>query len=77
MNQFEVKETRIEFLINNSRVQSNNSKINIKLKVEVADMIFCQTNDIASSFSLVLSEANLEPSLTSKMERFVTIVNYC
>ena len=34
MNQFGVKETRIEFLINNFIAQSNNFKINIKLKVE-------------------------------------------
>ena len=34
MNQMEIKETRIEFLINNSRVQSNNFKMNIKLNVE-------------------------------------------
>ena len=34
MNQLEIKETRIEFLINNSRVQSNNFKMNIKLNVE-------------------------------------------
>ena len=59
VNQFEVKETRIEFVINNYLAQSNNFKIqHITLKVEktaeIADFIYCENNGIVPSFYLVL-----------------------
>ena len=62
MNQFEVKEKRIEFVINNSLAQSNNFKIqHITLKVEkiaeITDFIFCEITSIAPNLYLVLSEA--------------------
>ena len=34
VNQFEVRETRIEFVFDNPLAQSNDFKINIRLKVE-------------------------------------------
>ena len=76
MNQFEVKEMYIKFLIHNSRVQNNNFKMNFKLKVE-KDLIFCEINGIAPCFSLVLSEVYSEPSHTSKIKHFAETVNNC
>ena len=62
MYQFEVKEKRIEFVINNSLAQSDNFKIqHITLKVEkiaeITDFIFCEITGISPSLYLVLSEA--------------------
>ena len=67
MYQFEVKEKRIEFVINNSLAQSDNFKIqHITLKVEkiaeITDFIFCEITGISPSLYLVLSEAYWKPS---------------
>ena len=79
MNQFEIKETRIEFFINNFIVQSNISRKTLIQKwnkyANIEDLTFCKINDIAPNFYLVLSEAYSEPSHTSKMERFAKIAN--
>ena len=63
MNQFEVRQTCIQFLINNSVAQSNNFKIKIKLKLEeirkseIEDLIVYEIYGIVSAFYLVLSGA--------------------
>ena len=45
-------------------------------RLQIADLSFCETNGIASSFYLVLSETYSEPRLiTSQMEHFAKIVN--
>ena len=50
-----------------------NIKLN-KKSAEIAVLIFCEVNDNALSFSLVLSEAHL-PCETPNMECFSKIVN--
>ena len=89
VNKFEVKKTCIEFVINNSLSQSNNFKQggtsffqdstyytkSGRKHADIADFIYCETNGIAPSFYLVLLEAYLESSQTSRMERFVKMVN--
>ena len=61
VNQFEIKATCIEFAINNFSSQGNNVKIKLNLKVEKikrdCSPIFCEINDNAQGFYLVLSEA--------------------
>ena len=54
MNQFEIKYTCIEFVINNVSLQGNNVKIK---SVETAVLIFCEINGNAPGFCLVLSDA--------------------
>ena len=64
---------RVEFVMNNSVAQSNNFKIHITLKVEeirIDCRLYCEINDVAPSFYLVLSEAYSKSSQRSKMERF-------
>ena len=60
MNQFEVRQTCIQFLINNSVAQSNNFKIKIKLKLEEirkSEIEVYEIYGIVSAFYLVLSGA--------------------
>ena len=51
MNQFEIKDTSIEFVINDVSWQGNKIKLKIKLNLkvekitEIAVVIFCQIND--------------------------------
>ena len=81
MNQFEFRQTRIVFVIINSLAQSNDSKIQfVALKVEeihteIADLIYCNINSIATSFYLILSEAYSEPCQKSKMEGFGKMIS--
>ena len=61
VNQLEIKDTCIEFVINNVSRQGNNVKIKLNLKVEETCRDcrpnFCEINDSVSGFWLVLSEA--------------------
>ena len=61
VNQFEIKGTCIEFVINSFSSQGNNVKIKLNLKVEEIKRdcrpIFCEINDNAQGFYLVLPEA--------------------
>ena len=79
-NQLEVKETCSEVFLNNSIAQSNNFKINIKLKVEETCKDFrphfYEINRIAPSFYLVLSKVYSQPSNSSNMERFAKTVEF-
>ena len=57
VNQFEIKDTCIELVINVS-LQENNEKIKLNLKINLQRLqTFCEINDITTRFCLVLSEA--------------------
>lgn len=73
MNQFEVKEASIKFVINTLKNYILIKKR--KKSVGIADLIYCEINGFASIFYLALLETYLEPSQTSKLERLATIVN--
>ena len=61
VNQFGIKDTYIEFVINNVSPQGNNvkGKLNLKMEEIYRDCIpiFSEINDSAPWFYLVLSEA--------------------
>ena len=60
VNQFEMKYTCIELVINNVSLQGNNVKTKYNLKIDLQRflvLIFCGINDNAPGFCLVLSEA--------------------
>ena len=61
VNQFEIKDTCIELVINNVSVQGNNVKIELNLKVtksaEIVFLFCCKKYDTAPDFYLILSEA--------------------
>ena len=72
VNQFEVKETRIEFVINNSFMQSNNFKIqHITPKMEERRM-YCRLHALRKK---VLSEVHSESSQALKIKRFAKTVS--
>ena len=75
VNQFEIKGTCIEFVINNVSLQGNNVKIKLKLKVEKFFRDFCEISDNAPRFCLLLSEAYSYPCETPNMKSLVKIVN--
>ena len=58
VNQFEMKDTCIEFVIVSRQSNGNNVKIAFKHKfAETAVLNFCEINDNTPGFCLVLSEA--------------------
>ena len=69
VNQFEVKETRVEFVIDSSLAQNNNFKIQLKLKETPRD---CRLHLL---WNKVLTETSSEHSQTFKIERFSKLVN--
>ena len=75
--EFEIKDTCIEFVINNVSLQGN-VKIKLNLKVaEIAVLIFCGISGNAPGFCLALSEAYSQPCETANMKSFSKIVNDC
>ena len=67
-------------MINNFLAQENSYKINLlKSKVEesaeIADLDFCEINNITLGFYLALSEIYPEPCGAFQMERIAKIVN--
>ena len=69
VNQSEVKETRVEFVIDSSLAQNNNCKIQLKLKETPRD---CRLHLL---WNKVLTETSSEHSQTFKIERFSKLVN--
>ena len=63
VNQFEIKDTCTEFAISNVSAYSNDVKIKLNLQEDEicrdCSLFFCEINDNAPSFSLVLPEAHL------------------
>ena len=53
VNQFETKDTCIKFVINNASSQGNHVKIKRR---DYSSIFFCEINDNAPGFCLVLSE---------------------
>ena len=67
-------------MINNFLAQENSYKINlleskVEESAEIADLDFCEINDITLGFYLALSEIYPEPCGAFQMERIAKIVN--
>ena len=78
MNQFEINDMCIKFVINNVSLQGRNVNIKLNLKLEEIcrdrSPMFCEINDNVPGFCLVLSEAHL-PCEIHNMECFAKIIN--
>ena len=57
LNQFEVKDTCFEFVINVSPQGDNEDKLSLKINLQRLVLIFHEINDNISGLCLVLSEA--------------------
>ena len=75
INQFEIKDKCIEFVINNVCPQGNNMKKKLNLKLEKIcrnySPIFCEISDKASGFCLILLKAHLIPRETMCFAKIV------